>query len=522
MLQVEVVEGAHLLLRRPIGKYDNVLVGPSPDAEVQTDRVSRMIPMIRASPGGKGWELVYPTSLPGHVTSAGRTRTLAECARDATARTDGDLAVFPLPDGAVGGIELGELRVRFREVPDADATTVLPPPADEADPTAIGIASVTVAFVLIALLVSPRPAAVRDAGDEIAIATPAPTATRTSTGAGGTPRPVATTTALAVATPAPTARRQLPLGIEVPWEDELVEGTPAPAATTVARASATPTAGTPIESPTAVALATPTASSKPVTTPTPTPGPSVIAEATPTPTARPAATPQEHDPLALAVSSPRATPNPKASPVRTPPSSGFLDEVPLESDDRFTERLDAVPTMTPPRNAFTLEDDDSALTGSIVGGAYGTGGGTVRDGGKGLVGDVEVGPAGTGDMKVASAGKVETPVEAKLHSSVPLVSGTIDVDRVAAVVQEASGAFRACYEAALRRNTRISGKVVLSWRIVQDGAAEDIQAGSSTLQDAEVERCLVTRVRRLRFPRPDGGAVSVEYPMVFYAAVETN
>ena len=29
-----------------------------------------------------------------------------------------------------------------------------------------------------------------------------------------------------------------------------------------------------------------------------------------------------------------------------------------------------------------------------------------------------------------------------------------------------------------------------------------------------------TRVRGLRFPRPDGGTVNVEYPMVFYPAVD--
>ena len=55
---------------------------------------------------------------------------------------------------------------------------------------------------------------------------------------------------------------------------------------------------------------------------------------------------------------------------------------------------------------------------------------------------------------------------------------------------------------------------------MQDGAVEDVATGSSTLRDEEIERCLMTRVRALRFPRPDGGTVKVEYPMVFYPAAD--
>jgi hypothetical protein len=42
----------------------------------------------------------------------------------------------------------------------------------------------------------------------------------------------------------------------------------------------------------------------------------------------------------------------------------------------------------------------------------------------------------------------------------------------------------------------------------------------STLGDEEIERCLTTRVRALRFPRPDRGTVGVEYPLVFHPAVD--
>lgn len=443
-----------MIARRPIGRYDNVLVGPSPDAEVLTDRVPRMIPMIRSSPGGKGWELVFPAGLAGHVTAAGRTRALDECASDAAARTDGDLAVFPLPEGAVGGIELGALRVRFREVAEGDVVVVEPSPADETEPTSIGIGVVALLLVLAAVLAVPRAArVVADDGIDLAAASPA------------SPTPTAIAAVTGEATPESSA--------------------------TAGADGATP------------AAATPTA----------------IAEtgAPPAPTPDAAATPREHDPLELAVGSPR---NAGARPTRTPPPSGFLAEAPELDDDAFEERLVAVPTMTPPPSGLALTGPEGELGGSIGPSGAGTAGRAVRDGGKGVVGPVEVGPASTGNVKVASAGKVETPVEGHILSQAPRVSGTIDSDGVAAVVQEASAGFRQCYESALRRNTRLSGQVVLTWRIVADGAAEEIATGASTLRDEQIERCLMTRVRLLRFPRPDGGAVNVEFPMVFRAAAE--
>lgn len=413
-----------------------MLVGPSAEAEVLTDRVPLMIPMIRSSPGGKGWELVYPRSLEGHVTAGGRTRSLLECGVDATARADGDLAVFPLPDGAIGGIELGPLLVRFREVPEADAAApvVEPRTADETGPTAFGIAVVAIFLVGISMW-SPRPAPPREAV-EIAVATPTPIATVS-------PVASATSRRVAVATPSPASTA----AVFVPTP------TPTPTALAVA-ATATPRA------------------------------------ATPAPT---------RDPLALAVGTPKVRPS--ATPASTPKPSGFLEEAPSLDDEqeRFEARL----------STLTLDDGTAVAPG-----------GTVRDGGIGVVGRVDVGPAGTGDVKVASAGKVETPVEARMTGDAPRVRGTIDPERVQAVMQEAAGSFRQCYEAALRRTARLSGRVMLSWRIVEDGAVEEVGIAASTLRDEEIERCLTTRVRTLRFPRPDGGTVNVEYPLVFHPAVD--
>ena len=87
-------------------------------------------------------------------------------------------------------------------------------------------------------------------------------------------------------------------------------------------------------------------------------------------------------------------------------------------------------------------------------------------------------------------------------------------------MQSAQGGLRRCYEDQLRRNPALAGKVILSWTVADDGTADDVAVDSTSLKDADVEGCLKTRVRRLHFRAPQGGAVHVEFPFVFQAAIE--
>lgn len=624
VLQVEVLEGARLLARRTMGRYDNVRVGPSEDAEILTDRVPRMIPMIRSSPGGKGWELVFPEGLDGHVTAGGRSRTLRECAADPCARKDGDLAVFPLPEGAAGGIELGALFVRFREVLEEQALPVWEPqPTDETLPTALGIAVVANLLVLLALLVAPRvgPPSTTLIATGPGSPTPAlgwpwgPRPARTPVSAateGGTAPPHARPagTSAPDTTPYAAETGSLPEETETPPAGAITTVDPARApeaipasasaatspsgatpdaiaATTGAAPSATPTVivqttGVLAPSPMPVAAATgaaPAATPLPVaartggpaTTPAPiaavtrprptlhtaggndsaqatrTPDPGADGSATEPPAEAPLPTPRRTEPavlggdpdpagsdagpdadwyasdeapdpdLARGVEPPHA---PSDSPPRSAPSTGFLDDA-APIDERPLDRR--------------LAETTAAVRAPIVvdlstGGAPDSGPGTpgrdvakrMKDGGQASIGDVVVGPAGTGSVKIASAGKVETPVDERVRAQPPRLTGSIDPDAVLRVVQEAAGAFRHCYEQVLRRSPRLAGRVVMRWTIVEDGAVEEVSVGASTLRNDEIEGCMGTRVQRLRFPRPDGGPVKVEFPFLFQAAASES
>lgn len=75
---------------------------------------------------------------------------------------------------------------------------------------------------------------------------------------------------------------------------------------------------------------------------------------------------------------------------------------------------------------------------------------------------------------------------------------------------------RYCYERSLRRNPSLKGKVVVRWMIMASGRVKGAKVASSTLKNKRVESCLLRRVLRFRFPKPNpAGLVTVRYPFIF-------
>jgi hypothetical protein len=60
-----------------------------------------------------------------------------------------------------------------------------------------------------------------------------------------------------------------------------------------------------------------------------------------------------------------------------------------------------------------------------------------------------------------------------------------------------------------------NGRAVVRFVIAPDGVVRMPEIAESTLSDPSVERCLANVARKLVFPRPDGGAVVVNYPIRF-------
>jgi TonB family protein len=71
---------------------------------------------------------------------------------------------------------------------------------------------------------------------------------------------------------------------------------------------------------------------------------------------------------------------------------------------------------------------------------------------------------------------------------------------------------------ALRDKPDLQGKVVLELTIAPDGSVQRCEIISSDLNDPELERKLVARVKSFRFEAKDVGTITVTKPIDFFPA----
>jgi periplasmic protein TonB len=91
-------------------------------------------------------------------------------------------------------------------------------------------------------------------------------------------------------------------------------------------------------------------------------------------------------------------------------------------------------------------------------------------------------------------------------------------EEIALVFDRNKGAIYALYTRALRDKPDLQGKVVLELTIGADGAIQRCTVISSELNDPELERKLVARVKSFRFEAKDVGTITVTKPIDFFPA----
>ncbi len=94
------------------------------------------------------------------------------------------------------------------------------------------------------------------------------------------------------------------------------------------------------------------------------------------------------------------------------------------------------------------------------------------------------------------------------------VSGRLPPDVIQRVIRQNFGRFRACYESGLRSNPTLQGRVGVSFVIGADGSVGSVSGGGD-LPDQGVISCVSRAFGALSFPAPDGGIVTVSYPISF-------
>jgi len=176
------------------------------------------------------------------------------------------------------------------------------------------------------------------------------------------------------------------------------------------------------------------------------------------------------------------------------------------------------------------------MFGPVVGDSYGLGGLGIRGSGSGGGGSGEtigigaVGTKGRGGglgsygTGVGGLGK-KSDRDVKVDTGNALVMGSIDKELIRKVIQEHAAQIRYCYEQQLALNPRLQGKISIKWIIQADGSATNPQVdeGATTLDDAKVHECMMSRITSWQFPKPKGGGIAViTYPWILRASGNTE
>lgn len=152
--------------------------------------------------------------------------------------------------------------------------------------------------------------------------------------------------------------------------------------------------------------------------------------------------------------------------------------------------------------------------GKAGGGAQGAGYGseTIVGSWKGT-GPKGSGPAGSGAGNGDAYG---SPFgEADADDDDVIVTGGLDRDQIAEVIQRNLGQITYCYEQGLQKKPSLSGRVAVRFQIGGRGRVDFAKVAHSSVRSAQVESCIAGKVKHWVFPKPQGGvSVAVTYPFV--------
>lgn len=96
------------------------------------------------------------------------------------------------------------------------------------------------------------------------------------------------------------------------------------------------------------------------------------------------------------------------------------------------------------------------------------------------------------------------------------VSGQIPIEALENIIQQSLGGALGCYESALRADPELEGQLRAKLVIGRDGAVTTVEIrASSALESSKVASCVTRWFYGLAFPQPEGGLVTLDYPLGF-------
>lgn len=97
-----------------------------------------------------------------------------------------------------------------------------------------------------------------------------------------------------------------------------------------------------------------------------------------------------------------------------------------------------------------------------------------------------------------------------------VIMGALDRSVIDSYIKRNLAKIRWCYEKELAKNDNIGGRIVINFTITGTGSVSTSKVHRTTMGNNNVEDCIASTVRQIRFPSPKGGGiVVVTYPFVF-------
>lgn len=156
---------------------------------------------------------------------------------------------------------------------------------------------------------------------------------------------------------------------------------------------------------------------------------------------------------------------------------------------------------------------DAAGVGGLGsrGGGSGGGGTGLGIGGLGGKGSGR-GRGGSGEFDLGGTGKATT----QFVPGKTTVMGGLTADEVGRIIRRHWNEIKYCYEKELSKDPNLYGKVGVYFEIGPVGDVTIAQVRETTMNNGEVESCMLSKVKLWKFPSPrGGGVVQVNYPFIF-------
>lgn len=145
-----------------------------------------------------------------------------------------------------------------------------------------------------------------------------------------------------------------------------------------------------------------------------------------------------------------------------------------------------------------------------------SGSGADTSGAKGNMWGTPLGDFPAGGLGIGSGSASHRTTRAPtLRLGAASVSGRLPPEIVQRIVRSNFGRYRHCYQQGLLQNPDLSGTVILKFVIGRDGNVATTSASGGTLPAPQVHACIARAAASLSFPAPEGGIVSVTYPLTF-------